>query len=123
MLPQPTVLLHHVTAAGSHYDWLIGDPREPEGRLWTARTMHDSRAWARRWSWAVQPIGAHRRHYLTWQGPIAGGRGAVRRVDAGRARPRLWSADRIVVDLRMRRCAGRVELRRMSDAVWIARWV
>ncbi len=38
-------------------------------------------------------IGDHRRHYLTYEGPVSGNRGAVRRVQAGLLKPDVaWPA-------------------------------
>src|SRR5690349_7523608 len=73
MLRLPTVLLRHEAPDGSHYDWLLADPRtahDPESRLWTARVMEPSSRWAELGMWDLQPIGAHRRIYLTYEGPI-----------------------------------------------------
>ena len=119
----PTALLHHTTRTGSHYDWLLADPRDPNGLLWTARTTVDSKTWAMRGSWALEPIAAHRRLYLDYQGAISGGRGSVMRVDRGWFTPKLWTGSRIVVALHFTHCAGVVEMRRASEKCWTARMI
>lgn len=116
----PTALLQHTTRTGSHYDWLLADPRDPLGLLWTARTHESSDTWATRGSWKLEPISPHRRVYLDYQGAISGGRGSVLRVDRGWFVPQLWTASRMVLDLHFTRCAGLVELRRVSRKCWVA---
>ena len=76
------VLFHRLPpSAGraSHWDWMIeeGDAlatwalvQWPDGRGVPARRLAD-----------------HRRHYLTYEGPVSGNRGTVRRVLAGLALP------------------------------------
>lgn len=114
----PTALLLHRTAAGSHYDWLIADPCEPGGRLWTARVGLPSRGWLAAGAFELVSIAAHRRAYLCYEGPVPGGRGTVRRVDEGFVLPRLWRAGRIVLELEMRRVRGRAELRAIGPGRW-----
>jgi len=72
------VLLHHLCGADSHYDLMIevGEllatwrlPR-PLERIDAAPV-------------AAVRIGMHRRAYLDYEGPLAGGRGSVRAVDRG----------------------------------------
>lgn len=48
---------------------------------------------------AAEPIGDHRLEYLNYDGPVSGGRGAVRRVKAGDFQWVEDSATRIVVNL------------------------
>jgi len=108
------VLLRHTAhraAAGTHFDLMIGRPDQP---LWTARVPLPSRAWAAAGSLVLDRLGDHRPAYLTHQGPIGGGRGAVLRVDSGTAWPWVWTDDRAVVELRLARFAGTATLRRLS---------
>lgn len=121
MLALPTVLLHHVTDAGSHYDWLLGDPMDVTGRLWTARVGVPSRHWRDARRFAAEPLGPHRRRYLTYEGEIGGGRGRVTRTDRGVVIPRLWTRGRIVVQVRMTCFTGLIDLRRGGPALWRAR--
>lgn len=119
-----TTLLMHTTAQGSHFDWLLGRPDDAlqNGRLWTARVAYASDQWASMRSWVLQPLATHRRDYLQYQGPVSGGRGTVTRVDQGVFTARLWTADRIVIDLSFARAVGCVELSRLSDDLWRAAW-
>jgi len=120
MLALPTVLLQHHTLTGSHYDWLIGDPGDPAGRLWTARLAVPPTHWPALRTWPLTPIGAHRRCYLTYQGPLSADRGRVRRIDAGQVVPHLWTPRRIVLQVTLRRFRGRIELRQISAQAWRA---
>jgi hypothetical protein len=127
MMVLPTVLLRHqahglspAVPAGTHYDWLMGDPADPGGRLWAARTEAPSDAWERLRQWDLHELPPHRRIYLDFEGPLSGGRGIVARVDQGTATPVLWSGSRRVLDLRLDRCRGRVVLVRLGPDLWRA---
>lgn len=126
MLEQPTVLLHHATQAGSHYDWLMGDPGpgsvgDVGAKLWTARIALPSEQWAAAGWFELLMLPPHRRAYLTYQGPISDGRGWVRRVDEGVALPRLWRQSQAVLTVTMRHFQGDISLRRLAEARWEAR--
>ena len=124
MLHVPTALLLHRTPTGSHHDWLVGGPdyRSVAGsRLWTARLGPASSAWHAVGRFEMQAQPAHRRAYLTYQGPISGGRGTVVRVDQGRVALRRWSDGRMLWDVRMRHFDGRIEAVRLSDDRWRAK--
>ena len=58
----------------------------------------------------VEPIADHRLAYLDYEGPIAGGRGSVRRWDAGHCTWNEDGPDRVVVDLFGGRVDGRMEI-------------
>jgi hypothetical protein len=118
----PTVVLHHRTTAGSHHDWLLADPEEPLGLLWAGRIPAPPRSWAAVGTWPVHPLPPHRRRYLTYQGPLTGGRGVVRRCAAGLHRPLRWSATRRWLVVRFPGCRGRVLLERWGGGLWRARW-
>ena len=120
MRPQPAAVLHHATGRGDHYDWLLGDPARPRGRLWTARVPLPPWFWARVSRFVVEVAPPHRRLYLRYQGPLGRGRGRVARVDAGAAWIRLWSRDRIELLLWLGRAGGRVRLRRVGACRWLA---
>ena len=69
---------------------------------------------------AAQPLGDHRRAYLDYEGPLSGGRGAVKRWDAGTF---AWVNDapaELIVDLHGEKCRGRLRLRRTADDEWKA---
>ncbi len=86
------VLLEHDTrsaaaAAGKppaeavHWDLMVEAAADQPLRTW--RLLRDPRGGRET---PVEPLGPHRREYLTYEGEISGGRGRVRRVDAGEAR-------------------------------------
>lgn len=52
----------------------------------------------------------HRPHYLEYQGPVAGNRGTVRRVDAGTYDVLAWSDDRVRVRLHGTQLVGEIVL-------------
>ena len=127
MLLLPTVLLRHqvhgLTAAapaGTHYDWLMGDPTDPAGPLWAARVAWPSGAWASLGWWDLWELSPHRRAYLQFEGQISGGRGTVARVDRGWIVPRQWSVSRRVLDLGLARSRGLVVLVRLGPGLWRA---
>lgn len=102
MKPLPTVILHHVTPQGSHYDWLMTYPYSfPQSApgLWTARIDHPPTHWRIGQRLTLTPLPDHRPHYLHYQGPISGGRGHVRRVAQGEYTARLWTAHRRLLDI------------------------
>lgn len=128
MLTLPCTVLRHDTGDAIHYDWLLGDPSrvgDIEARLWTARTVVPPRAWPTCGAWMLERLGHHRRRYLTHQGPLPGPgrRGHVTRVARGTHLPRLWTASRIVTHLACPGIDGGVELWRVSDERWRARWL
>lgn len=92
-----TVILHHVTRQGSHYDWLMETPSQiPDTgtQLWTARIELPPESWQTDRKLMLTPIAPHRRHYLTYQGPISNGRGSVRRIAQGWFVADAWTAGR-----------------------------
>lgn len=77
------VILEHLLEAGSHWDLML----EQEQALATWQLTTDPAALAgpdARQSLPARRIADHRRAYLTYEGPVSGGRGSVRRVDEGR---------------------------------------
>ena len=121
-----TVLLRHHTPAGSHFDWLLDTPkawRNPRSRVWTARTQTSAGDWADAGTWNLSRIADHRRHYLTYRGPLSGGRGTVDRVDEGWFVPQLWDDGQMILDLTMVQCRGRVRLWCLDDPSWRATWL
>lgn len=85
------VILRHTLPDGSwHYDWML-DPRRDdaagpgvadERRLLTFRTRQRPDE-AGRDGFEAERIGGHRAAYLTYEGPLSGGRGVVQRVATG----------------------------------------
>jgi len=120
MLQLPTVLLRHTCHRDRHFDWLLADPAAPHGPLWTARVALPSTQWRHARVWLVEQIGMHRRRYLTYEGPLSGGRGHVARVDRGTFTALRWTASRRVIDVRFRHFIGRVHLQRVAGPTWRA---
>lgn len=123
MLTVPTALLLHQTPSGSHYDWLIGTPeyqRDRHSRLWTARVALPCRAWQDAGGFDLTELPPHRRAYLTYQGPISGGRGTVQRIDQGTVIIRLWTDERRIWDIGMTGFQGIIEAIRLTDQRWYA---
>jgi hypothetical protein len=56
----------------------------------------------------------HRLAYLDYEGEVSGGRGTVRRIDRGTYVPRVWTADRVRVELSGDQLVGEAELRRVG---------
>ncbi len=119
-----TALLQHVTRNGTHYDWLIDAPvvagLSADRPLWAARVPLPTRDWRTARVLVIDVIQPHRRLYLRYQGPVAGDRGEVVRVDAGDARPVMWTASRLVLDVHMRHYTGRIDLQHLHEHRWRA---
>ncbi len=69
---------------------------------------------------AALALTAHRLAYLDYEGPVSGGRGSVRRWDAGTFTA-TSSADEWCIDLRGTRLQGEVRLRCASGPDWTFR--
>jgi hypothetical protein len=67
---------------------------------------------------AAEALGRHRIAYLDYEGLVSGGRGQVKRWDAGAFSWEVDSDARIVVRLEGERCRGRAELTCRGDADW-----
>jgi hypothetical protein len=107
------VVLRHVLADGEHWDLLLdrGDA------LATWQLLDDPADLAPRGplrSLRARPIGDHRRAYLTYEGPVSGGRGHVTRVDRGTHAVLEQHADAWALRLSGARLAGRFNLRRVG---------
>ncbi|MEP0845574.1 MAG: hypothetical protein HRF50_02000 [Phycisphaerae bacterium] len=99
-------LLEHSTDQGTHWDLLIEQPGGETLATWRLST--DPTA-------ATTPIPAqriqdHRRIYLTFEGPLAGGRGEVRRLDAGKAEWLERTAERTAMRLHGAKLNGEFEI-------------
>jgi len=99
------VILHHRLKGGEHWDLML----EHGDLLLTwqlEREPTDSAALpipARR-------IGDHRKVYLTYEGPVSGDRGEVRRVDAGEVNIIAATHSCVLFELRQGRLRGRFQL-------------
>lgn len=120
-----TAILQHTTATGVHHDWLIEDPRLPnpkaaDARLWTARVTPPPADWPSLKRFDLTVIPPHRRHYLTYQGPVPGNRGSVKRLASGTGFATLWSDQRIVLTLQIETTTIDLQLQRQSNEHWLA---
>ncbi len=64
----------------------------------------------------ARALADHRRIYLTYEGPISGGRGTVRRVAEGTFRTLEWEDDRVYVRLEGDQLVGEVYLYRSGSS-------
>jgi hypothetical protein len=93
------VLLEHTMPDGSaHFDWMLQSDDGRPGLVTFRVTSRVDQPSVQRFE-AVR-IGRHREAYLTYEGPISGGRGSVRRVAAGICRVLEETADRVGVEAR-----------------------
>ena len=105
------VILHHSVGEGEHWDLML----ENSDVLLTWRLLRQPV------DRSVLPlpakrIGDHRTHYLTYEGSISGGRGDVRRVDAGTVEFQELTPTRCAFALRGGRLAGNMLLERSGEA-------
>ena len=63
----------------------------------------------------AEPNFDHRLFYLDYEGPLTDGRGSVSRWDAGECEWLADTADRVEVELRGAKLAGRAMIRRTAD--------
>ena len=80
------VLLRHVLPDGtSHFDWLLERPGRPEADLVAFRVAERvDQLGPDCGGFDALRLADHRRVYLTYEGPISGGRGSVTRLAEGR---------------------------------------
>src|SRR5262245_52154592 len=71
----------------------------------------------------AEPLGDHRISYLDYEGPFSGGRGSVRRWDAGTFDWREHAPERLRLHLHGEKLRGEVELAREGDGAWRLRVV
>jgi hypothetical protein len=75
------VLLEHTTEDGVHWDLMV-ETAAPRLKTW--RLLENPIDFAD--AIAATPLPDHRRDYLSYEGPVSGQRGTVRRLDRGAAR-------------------------------------
>ncbi len=91
----PTVQLRHALPDGtSHIDWMIAPDHDGRDDLITFRAPGRIDELAPGASLTVERIDDHRPAYLAFEGPVSGGRGAVRRVGEGRVTAWIRDPDR-----------------------------
>lgn len=121
-----TAILEHTTDQGVHHDWLIEDPtraypRAPQARLWTARVLPPPAHWAALGRFDLKILPPHRRHYLTYQGPVPGNRGRVQRIATGTVRPMLWSPARLRLAVQLPGFTGIIDTQLQQPTRHLAR--
>jgi len=94
--------------------------------VWHWDFMLEQEAALRTWRLEAEPAAGcgctasllpdHRREYLTYEGPVSGGRGEVRRWDHGEYVVLADTPERIEVQLRGAKLKGRAVLSRAGDA-------
>lgn len=105
------VMQLHRCDQGDHYDWML----EAADSLITFRLpvrLDDLPAGR---PITVQRLGDHRRAYLTYEGPVSGGRGEVQIDDRGTYEATGDLADRWVVHVAGGRVEGRISLELIAD--------
>jgi hypothetical protein len=125
--PLPSVVLHHQTRQGSHFDWLIALPDQIHRRhepahhgLWSGRLECGAAQWRTMGTWLLDLLPPHRFHYLDYQGPVPGDRGEVRQNDIGQVLPLLWCPGRMVLQVGFRQFTGVVDLSPLTPTRWRA---
>jgi len=108
------VIQLHSTSEGDHYDFMV----ETAGVLATWRLGRLPVGLSDDESIAAKALGDHRLEYLTYQGPVSGGRGSVRIVDAGRCCLLARSGAFWRIQLAGRRVRGVFILRYVEDDRW-----
>jgi hypothetical protein len=105
------VLLEHNARDGVHWDFIVelpGREQLPTWRLLENPLTHAGEI-------AAQPIAAHRRLFLDYEGPLREGRGTVRRLDRGAADVERCDSRRLVMRLSGTHLHGRFEIRGGGD--------
>lgn len=110
------VILHHVLHDGEHWDLMLETEPGCE-RLLTWQLPAEPTGLGA-FPIAARPIGDHRRAYLTYEGPVSGDRGHVRRVDAGQVEWLASGTGRHELRLKGRRLRGRFILSQTSESLW-----
>lgn len=77
-LPPRYVVLHHTGVAQPHYDLMFETRPGPALKTWR------SPRWPIEQPTPLEPLADHRADYLTYEGPVSGRRGSVKRVEQGR---------------------------------------
>lgn len=105
------VLAHDEPAGGLHFDLMI----EQGGVLATWRCPIEPEG-AAAGPLAIERLADHRLHYLTYEGPISGNRGTVRRHDEGTCTVLKHDDSDWLVEWVGRNLIGRFRLRRTRNS-------
>ena len=112
-MPTRFVILQHEAEGGEHWDLML----ECENALRTWRLAREPT------DRASLPISAkrifdHRKSFLGFEGPLRGGRGHVRRADAGTVKFEKFTDSECVFDLQGGRLSGSLRLG-LSGEDWV----
>lgn len=99
------VILYHRLKASEHWDLML-----EQGEILLTWQLERDPTGPSPFPIPARRIGDHRKAYLTYEGPISGDRGEVRRVDAGTLDFDSTTADRVVFTLAGGRLRGRFVL-------------
>jgi hypothetical protein len=116
-MPRFVLLLHARPDGSSHYDLLL-----ERGDALAAWRLPAPPAELSPEDAAVERLPDHRTAYLTYEGEVSGGRGTVRRMDAGTCEVEAWGDDRVAVRLAGAHARGLLELAAQPDGAWRARF-
>lgn len=111
-----SVVLQHQTRQDTHYDWLIAGLTTDAARCLTFRVKHPPAHWPVLGKVLAEHLPDHRKHYLTYQGPVAAladdpsqtPRGKVRHIEQGCVLVQMRADARLVMKVDWR--SGRLEL-------------
>lgn len=111
-----TVLLLHVLPDGSnHYDWFVEEA--PGAAALVSFRLVGRIDGGGAMTFEARELPPHRPHYLTYEGPVSGGRGAVERIAEGVVDVTSSAADWVFRG-ELGRSRGCFAGRRMSQGLW-----
>ena len=123
-MPSSFVIILHTGHGPEHYDLML-EMLEAGEALATWRLERDCLDLRPSEALAARKLPDHRRAYLSYQGPVSGGRGRVTRVHAGTYETLDRRSDRLVVRLDSPGASATFELARTAEPgdEWrITRW-
>ena len=107
------VIQEHVRAEQVHWDLML----EKAGSLVTFQTPQPPQKWCQE-PFTGTKICNHRLKYLTYEGPLSGGRGSVQIAAAGWYEPMQITEDYWRVSLQSDKISGKLELKLLQDDRW-----
>lgn len=118
----PTVQLLHTLPDGSHHaDWMIARDDSPTAMLVTFRLTQRLEELGEGHETPAEQIGDHRRAYLTYEGPVSGGRGAVTRLSAGRVTTCAGDDRGLLLHLQWGESEQHLCLSRQKSGLWLVK--
>jgi hypothetical protein len=112
-MPARFVILHHRFDDSEHWDLMI-----EHGEVLLTWQLLREPVDAARLPIPARRIGDHRKAYLEYEGPVSGGRGTVRRVDAGTVEIEEQTRDQLRFRLAGSRLCGSFVLQRGEAQDW-----